>query len=1120
MVSKEMRIRADSWRVWMGLWGILAIITLVYGSLVPLTYRPLDWSETIDRWLSIPWYHLGVYHRADWIANGLLVVPIPFFLTGAFTYGTEPRRLTSWLIEVFGMLLVLAFVFALVFGIELVQVWFPPRTVSWNDIVSGWIGAVVGAFLWICFGRRLVLAADWFLGIKRFEDRLRACAILGCIACLFYSTYPFDIVVSVGEWSEKISRGQLNWGFPSRSISKQEWLKGFTVSALRMVPVGLLGLSIKDGRIRWAWILGMGIFMELVQLPIYSKFSSVSDVLAGWIGGVLGFWMVQPNRFWTWLLQTRWVWICAAICWSGLLLTAFLGRSRAWVTDPIVLNERWSGFLAFPFLRYYYTSEYSALTNLLGKLLSFSLLGSLVSGCLIFGESSWTKKPYQSCIWLTLVLSVSIGLIIEIAQIYLEPFVGDLTDVGVYATGASAGAWLMVFLVKGLGENEDFSQEQSILHEQEDSPKILQRTLSPAPFATALGVGSLGCGGVVASVHPGWPWFQFFLFAFVSFVVYRMPNAFVFFFVLALVVADAYPVTGQLVVQEYDSLLLGAFAGFCFAHGRSRVIGFGMNSWATLKDGLYSDGLLFVGLSLLSLSAGISLIVGILRLPSAPWGDQLSVYFTQWNAIRVGKGIFWGLVFVTAMIMGRLQGLRSARTQWILPFLRGFSLAGFYVGGFVVLERVLFPGLLNWSDVYRATGPFFTMHIGDQHLDAFLVMSFPWVWSNMMQRDCTGLERCLCAVVLTFLAYAAFSTMSRATLAVILLQIALLVTLTWLRSSWDSNRIRAGFLAGGLGLFLLIGIWMAMQTQAIHGRFLSVAQDWNSRVKHWSMILSRGTSGIGGLSIGHGLGTLPSLVAAEFGRPVPPLSWRRVEEEDSMRGEIVFLGQWPIYLERWVSKDKLEETLNELKLQVKQNNTQGFRGKDAIQVQPILVEKSVLESYDGVRLPAAEVIKTWTPLEWNQGLDLKAVATSKGDSVTNWRPWTLGLFVAGDGGVVIRSDQVLGRSAVNSTSSYPWFFTCDDHMVWRAQNFLVHAYYEQGLAGVLSWLTLILVCLWRGFRSNSILGSSQAVSIIGFVGVGFFGTLIDTPWITALLLCILAVPSFEDRAPRHLDANG
>ncbi|MFM8396502.1 MAG: hypothetical protein ACKOAH_01630, partial [Pirellula sp.] len=99
--------------------------------------------------------------------------------------------------------MVISFLIVLVVVIELVQVWFPPRTVSWNDVVSGWIGIFLGVIGWIGFGETSVDTLRRFLRIERFEDRFNAFAWLASLAVLLYSTYPFDFVLNFKEWNEK-----------------------------------------------------------------------------------------------------------------------------------------------------------------------------------------------------------------------------------------------------------------------------------------------------------------------------------------------------------------------------------------------------------------------------------------------------------------------------------------------------------------------------------------------------------------------------------------------------------------------------------------------------------------------------------------------------------------------------------------------------------------------------------------------------------------------------------------------------------------------------------------------------------------------------------------------------
>ena len=51
----------------------------LYGSLVPLDYRPLPWDEAQRRWAEVCAQPIRVESRSDWAANILLFVPLGFF---------------------------------------------------------------------------------------------------------------------------------------------------------------------------------------------------------------------------------------------------------------------------------------------------------------------------------------------------------------------------------------------------------------------------------------------------------------------------------------------------------------------------------------------------------------------------------------------------------------------------------------------------------------------------------------------------------------------------------------------------------------------------------------------------------------------------------------------------------------------------------------------------------------------------------------------------------------------------------------------------------------------------------------------------------------------------------
>jgi hypothetical protein len=73
-------------------------------------------------------------------------------------------------------------------------------------------------------------------------------------------------------------------------------------------------------------------------------------------------------------------------------------------------------------------------------------------------------------------------------------------------------------------------------------------------------------------------------------------------------------------------------------------------------------------------------------------------------------------------------------------------------------------------------------------------------------------------------------------------------------------------------------------------------------------------------------------------------------------------------------------------------------------------------------------------------------------------------------------------------------------------NFFVHIYYEHGLLGLLTMAWFGILWLWKKTKHlDSTLRSDitmARISLIGFSIVACFGTLIDTPWIVAMLLAV------------------
>lgn len=175
---------------------------LIYASLIPLDYTPVSWGDSISRWREIPWLNLQLYQRADWVANAIVVLPVGFLAAAAVGWGRRQR----WQV-LLAAPIIAVFLMGIVVGIELVQVWFPTRTVSLNDICAGVAGALLGSALWILVGRFVEHAAMRFLILPHWEQRLQWLCIGYVAIILLYSVLPLDLVLSRQEWSAKVNSG-------------------------------------------------------------------------------------------------------------------------------------------------------------------------------------------------------------------------------------------------------------------------------------------------------------------------------------------------------------------------------------------------------------------------------------------------------------------------------------------------------------------------------------------------------------------------------------------------------------------------------------------------------------------------------------------------------------------------------------------------------------------------------------------------------------------------------------------------------------------------------------------------------------------------------------------------
>ncbi|GAB4178309.1 MAG: hypothetical protein Fur0039_22060 [Rhodocyclaceae bacterium] len=431
-------------------WAAIAYLAFViYGSLVPLAFRTRPLAEAWEAFRDIRYLSLGIGSRADWVANILLFVPLAFLWTGLLSgeRASAARRM-------FASILVLAGSAALAVAIEFTQIFFPPRTVSLNDILAESIGAAAGIALWLSSGQRtLRYLAGWSRTAPRAGTAARLLAAY--LFILFgYSLLPLDLTISPIEIFHKWSQGKIilvPFGAPIPDLAQRVY--ALASDAAVWVPAALLwqmssALPVRRTVLR---VTACAAALELLQLFVYSRVTDVTDILTAAAGAVVGALLAvrlagreQRGEVQGGSRVGRIVLgIMALLAWIGVLAAVFW-YPFDFDTEWGFVHRRLDAVPRVPFLTYYYGTEFRAVTEVLHKTGFFFPLGMLAA----FVADSARRLAVPGWVLHTLAIPLMAGTaaMIEAGQLFLPGKYADPTDWVLEFGGAAAGyllSWKM-----------------------------------------------------------------------------------------------------------------------------------------------------------------------------------------------------------------------------------------------------------------------------------------------------------------------------------------------------------------------------------------------------------------------------------------------------------------------------------------------------------------------------------------------------------------------------------------------------------------------------------------------------------------------------------------------------
>jgi VanZ family protein len=1052
------------------------LLFIVYGSLVPLDFdpRPLDaaWRD----FLAVRYYVLGVESRADWVANGLLYMPLGYLLSAGIA--VSRRSFTVQLLLSSAVFLACG---ALALGVEFTQLFFPPRTVSINDIVAEFVGSALGIVVWLVWGGAL--------GQLQVEMRhggalaIRAAVVVYVLAYLTLSLFPYDFYVSAQELFEKIAAG--GFGLLVAPAMCDRWsvcIAKLGAEVVVVIPLGIflsmvLGKTSPRAYVIAAWSgVALGFVIEAAQLLIASGISQGISLLTRALGLALGVVLHRRARR-EWFLALQPI-VAPALLMASVPYLLALMYINGWFSGGWVsfeqAQENMSQVRWLPFYYHYFTTETRALVSALAVAAMYLPVGI---GCWLW-QFARAHQADNGAMATPAGIAAVLGGIMEGGKLFAPGNHPDPTNVLI----AGASAALTYFAV-------NLVYRWSL--ETETAPPIVVRPSAEprAPAASGHQIAPLAgpllllaAVGTAIAYHPlPGPWLFIALTAY-GFFIWRYPSSSLPAVLALLPLLNFARWTGWVLLNEFD-LLMGVTLAVHLLKRRVQP-----------EEYRAADKIGWL-VAPLAASFLISAAIGFVPLQTFNY-DAMNGYWSNFNSLRTLKGFLWAWALLP--LMKQQAGHEGRLEQGIVT---GMVLGLGAEAIMVAWDRFIFTGLFNFSNDYRALGTFPELHTGGGDVHAYLVLAIPFCAAWVLARP--GAVRIVAGGVLFALAsYALAVTFTRGGYvgyfgAIFVLAIAL--TLHWVRQrAWNIKRIA---IAGVLALAGLTALLPIMMGPFMQSRLADMHGDAETRTRHWLRALDMMASPWSTALFGMGLGSFPrTFLLVARNDATATFSYKYEDGNGFVRlgsGRALYLGQWvsveagrnytlAVDLRSSHPDARLGASICEKSEQNSfQCNELGFQVKETgtnWQHQEIKFNSNNIGSGLGRFHLRRPVFFSFSNAERNAFIDIDNVR----------------LLDESNRDLIANGDFTRGGAR--------WYFVADDHLPWHIFNLWVQILFEQGWLGVLAFGAMVMVALmrlagrvWRG----DVFAGTLLAGISGFLLIGLTESLFDGPRVTTLFFLLL-----------------
>ncbi|MBS3964743.1 MAG: VanZ family protein [Methylomonas sp.] len=1067
---------------------------VVYGSLVPLEYRHVPFEQAVEQFSNIRFLNLGIASRADWIANILLYIPLSALLLAAF----EPRRANAAVKGIIALaVVVLCLSTAAV--VEFVQQYFPPRTVSINDLIAETLGTLLGVAAWFSVGGK-VRGYWWQLASGNWLSVNAAIAIYLPIY-ITLSLFPFDFVTSYAELETKWHTANDTLWFDV-SGCQENALKCAVkplVEVAVMLPLGMLfgALRFAPNRVGLAIVTGflLGLFIEVVQIFIYSANAqgfSVLTRIAGMAMGVRAYDYVMRFDFAAQIGRLRVLAMPVAVVYLLLWLSINGWFQTDWLPwSAAGQNLAETQFL--PFYYFYYTTETVAFVSLLSNIGGYLPIGALFW---LFNADKPAASQVSS-VWVGSSAAM-LAVVVETGKLFLADKHADPTDILIAYCSATLAYHSLNALQNLMRRGAAIAKTglpppapiERLRPEfrQPLPPPSGPGNQHPVRWLIGIALGLTVFYGVLT--YPVLPVLLGLGLIAYAYAFYRQRWMGVLVLPALLPVMDFAPWTGRFFFDEFDLLLLTTLA---------LAVLLPLPVIAQRKRHDIRD-MLIIACFFLVLT--ISLMIGL--LPMADFDhNAFSNYYSNFNALRVAKGFIAALLLAPYFVRAFSDDLGRRY------FTAGMVLGLMGTGMFAVIERAVFPGIWDFATNYRINALFATMHTGGGHIESYLMLAMPLLAIGFVNESSGKLLKIVSLMAFALSLYALLVSFSRG--GAIGFAVALPVLLAGLWWHGRARRMRSTRSLVWLVLIVATTAFLALPVfkgELMQTRIDVTERDQDSRQHHWQTAIDMMDHGIITQVFGMGLGSFPRTFFWGNRENAHPASYRFGSEHSDRDGDtyLALRGGDALFFGQYIAL--LPHHTYRLAMRVRSPDS-------ATGLAVPICEKSLQYSFHCVTVDIDVAAGAWQSVE--RIFDSGSLGAASPDIAAGFltRPVQMALYNGNGPGKVVEIDDIrltavdapdvsLIANGDFSAGMDHWYFSTEKHNPWHVFNVWVYVLFEMGWLGLLVFVSLLAYVYYRLVKAlkHDVYAPVLLASFTGFLVVGFVDSPFDAPRLSFLFLLL------------------